>query len=189
MKWEEVKDIKTLAKIKSVEEMVPTPLKASNAAFIWEEQYRILEMCLQVDCTIEEACNYAWISVPSYYKHREKNPEFARRMDLAKQLPMMNARAAVMRRILQGDAKMALEFLNRRDRRYKPDAADELELAKKTNVTFNIVETKWADWVTSTELKSASDWYANSSEPEKLTPRENEDQVLENMDSLISNNE
>lgn len=43
----------------------------------------------------------AGISIPSYYNHREKNPDFARRMDAARQFPKLVARAAVMRRIRQ----------------------------------------------------------------------------------------
>lgn len=56
---EEVKDLKTLSKIKSVEEMLPT--NGSNQVNkshqqIGEEQYSILEQALRLDCTIEDAC-------------------------------------------------------------------------------------------------------------------------------------
>ena len=54
-----------------------------------------------MDGTIEEACILAGISVPSYYKHRNTNPDFARRMDIARQFPKMIARAAIQRRIRQ----------------------------------------------------------------------------------------
>lgn len=100
----EVKDLKTLSKIKSVEEMLPktgrNQLCLKNPV-IGENEYSIIEDCLKQDCSIEEACMYAGISVASYYKHRDKNPDFAIRMDRARQFPRMMARAAVMRRIAQ----------------------------------------------------------------------------------------
>lgn len=52
-----------------------------------------------MDATIEEACMAAGISVPSYYKHKDKHPEFERRMAIAKEYPKVAARAAVMKRI------------------------------------------------------------------------------------------
>ena len=67
----------------------------------------------------------AGISLPSYYKHREKNPEFARRMDIARQFPKLVARAAIQKRIRQGDAKVALDYLRLRDKFYKEDASEE----------------------------------------------------------------
>jgi hypothetical protein len=98
-----------------------------NAAKIWEEQYRIIEETLKMDWTIEEWCMLAWISVPSYYKHKEKNPDFARRMEVARQFPKLIARAAVQRRIRQWDAKTALRFLELRDKRYKTEPVYEWE--------------------------------------------------------------
>jgi hypothetical protein len=43
----------------------------------------------------------AGISLQSYYKHKEKNPDFARRMEIARQFPKMVARAAIQKRIRQ----------------------------------------------------------------------------------------
>ena len=121
MDWEEVKDLKTLAKVKGVEEMLPKPAKNQiakwNNAKIWEEQYRIIEETLMMDGTIEEACILAWITVPTYYNHKNSNPEFARRIEIARQFPKMIARAAVQRRIRQWDAKTALRYLELRDKR------------------------------------------------------------------------
>ena len=100
----EVKDTKTLAKIKSVEEMIPKPAKNQiwwSQPKIWEEQYYIIEECLKMDWTVEEACILAGISVASYYHHRNTNPDFARRMDIARQFPKLIARAAIQRRIRQ----------------------------------------------------------------------------------------
>lgn len=195
-KWEEVKDFKTLAKVKSVEEMVPLPatnqIAKWNAAKIWEEQYVILEECLRMDGTIEEACILAGISVASYYHHRDTNPDFARRMDIARQFPKMIARAAVQRRIRQWDSKTAMDFLKLRDRRYKDEpVVEEWEATKTPVIQFiSVPSNEWQkDSQMSIEQKSASEWYANSWEAEKLTPWENEEEALRNIDLLNFSNE
>ena len=198
MKWEEVKDLKTLAKIKSVEEMLPrvadNQISKWDGAKIWEEQYRIIEECLMMDGTIEDACIYAGISVASYYHHRNTNPDFARRMDLARQYPKMVARAAIQRRIRQWDARTAMEFLKLRDKQYKPEAIDEnIEEIKRPVVQFiSVPSDEWAnnttnqDSQTPTKQNYAYEWSASSWE--KMTPWENEEEALRRLDSLNFNN-
>lgn len=196
MLGEEVKDVKTLAKIKSVEEMLPkageNQLNKSNPK-IWETEYRIIEECLMLDWTIEQGCMLAGISLPSYYKHREKNPEFARRMDIARQFPKLVARAAIQKRIRQGDAKVALDYLRLRDKFYKEDAHEEGSWAKLPTVQFiSVASNEWADqqnndWQMST--KQSSPYSTSSSSWEKMTPRENEEQALRNIDLLSSSND
>lgn len=196
MLGEEVKDVKTLAKIKSVEEMLPkageNQLNKSNPK-IWETEYRIIEECLMLDWTIEQGCMLAGISLPSYYKHREKNPEFARRMDIARQFPKLVARAAIQKRIRQGDAKVALDYLRLRDKFYKEDASEEGSWAKLPTVQFiSVASDEWADqqnndWQMST--KQNSPYSTSSTSWEKMTPRENEEQVLRNIDLLSSSND
>lgn len=205
MIWEEVKDIKTLAKVKTVEEMLPKVAKNQiskwDGAKIWEEQYRIIEECLMMDGTIEDACIYAGISVASYYNHRSSNPDFARRMDLARQFPKMVARAAIQRRIRQWDAKTALEFLKLRDKQYKPDNVDidlnEMWESKKPIVQFiSVASNEWADQSnsdTQNDIKqnSAYDTSVSFSEADEIdeTPRENDEQVLRNIDYASSNSD
>lgn len=194
MQWEEVKDLKTLAKVKTVEEMLPRPVEKPNQT-IWETEYRIIEECLQLDGTIEQGCMLAGISIASYYKHREKNPDFARRMDIARQFPKMIARAAIQRRIRQWDAKTALDYLKLRDRFYKEDAKEEGTETKAPVVQFiSVASNEWSNTTnpdTQTNIKqgSAWQWFASSWEAEKLTPRENEEQALRNIDLLTSSNE
>ena len=199
MDWEEVKDLKTLAKIQTVDEMIPVPAENQiskwNAARIWEEQYRIIETYLMMDATVEDACIAAWISVPAYYKHKEKNPDFSRRMEIAREYPKVAARAAVMKRIRLWDARTALEYLKLRDKRYKPDAVDEEKKDSWTKVEFTLVDTVAWDNTTNPdsqmaiEQKSAYDSSANSWEAEKLTPWENEEQALRNIDYMSSNSD
>ena len=196
MLGEEVKDFKTLAKVKSVEEMLPkageNQLNKSNPK-IWETEYRIIEECLMLDWTIEQGCMLAGISLPSYYKHREKNPEFARRMDIARQFPKLVARAAIQKRIRQGDAKVALDYLRLRDKFYKEDASEEGSWAKLPTVQFiSVASNEWADqqnndWQMSTKQNSPHS--TSSTSWEKMTPRENEEQVLRNIDLLSSSND
>lgn len=192
MDWEEVKDLKTLAKVQTVDEMIPAPAENQiskwNSARIWEEQYRIIETYLMMDATVEDACIAAWISVPAYYKHKEKNPDFARRMEIAREYPKVAARAAVMKRIRLGDARTALEYLKLRDKRYKDwHAEEESNRDNKTKVEFTLVSTvSWADQSendsqTSIKQNSPYDSSVNSWEEEKLTPWENEDSILEKL--------
>lgn len=200
--WEEVKDLKTLSRIKTVEEMVPIPAESqigkSNPR-IWEEQYRIIEDCLRMDCTVKEACDYAWISTVSYNNHKKSNPDFAIRVERAKQFPKMMARAAVMKRISQWDAKTALEYLKLRDKyRYNtvPWLDEEWEREEAGKVQFiSIPSNEWQSNTTSPDtqndikLSSASEWYASSWESERMTARENEEEVLRRLDSASFSSE
>ena len=193
MKWEEVTKVTDLAKVKSVDEMLPKPWK--NQTFkktptIWEDEYRIIEECLMMDCTVEEAVTTAWISYNSFINHKNKNPDFALRVERAKQFPKMIARAAVQRRIRQWDAKTALEFLKLRDKkRYNtvPWLDEEWKAGWASKVQFiSIPSNEWADQSnndsqTPTNASSASATSASFLEP--LTPRENEDEALRRLAS------
>lgn len=197
MYWEEVKDVKTLAKIKTVEEMLPTPAKNQthmNEPRIGEEQYKILEEMFRLDCTVEVACMHAWISVPSYYVHINKDPDLALRMSRAREFPKLVARAAIQRRIRQWDSKTALEYLKLRDKNYREDALEEESFKEKMKVEFTLVPSKdkWAedqqkDSPISISASSASEWYASSWE--RQTPWENEEEALKRLASLSSNSE
>ena len=196
--WQEVKWL-ALTKVKSVEEMVPEASEKNQLSrpnpTIGETEYRIIEETLMLDGTIEQGCMLAGISVPSYYKHREKNPDFARRMDIARQAPKLLARAAILKRIKQWDAKTAIDYLKLRDKFYKEDAREEAETSKAPVVQFiSVASDEWSnttnpDTQTSTKQGSAWQWFASSWEAEKMTPRENEEQALRNIDLLSFNNE
>lgn len=201
LEGEEVLDLKDLAKVKTVLEMMPKQAKKNQRAFwrpsLSEEHFRIVEECLKLDCTIREACDYAGISVPAYYNHYNKDPDFALRMDRARDFPKMMARTAVMKRIWQWDSKTALRYLELRDKqRYNTDIDvrdEEEEKKEESKVQFiSIPANEWADqWKndsqTSTSVSSASDTSATSWE--KQTLRENEDEALRRLDSLNFSNE
>jgi hypothetical protein len=118
-------------------------------------------------------------------------------MDAARQFPKLVARAAVMKRIRQWDAKTALRYLELRDKnRYNtvPWLNDswEQEWRDLPKVQFiSVPSNEWAgqwsnDFQTSINVSSVSDTSASSSE--KQTPRENEEQTLKRLDSLSFNN-
>jgi hypothetical protein len=173
--------------------MLPKPAK--NQTFkktptIWEDEYRIIEECLMMDCTVEEAVMTAWISYNSFINHKNKNPDFALRVERAKQFPKMIARAAVQRRIRQWDAKTALEFLKLRDKkRYNtiPWVDDEWKVEWAAKVQFiSIPSNEWADQSsndsqTPTNANSASATSVSLWEP--LTPWENEEEALRRLAS------
>lgn len=195
-RWELVTDETELSILQTVESMVPKAVNNPKWQ-IGEREYKIIEDCLKMDWTIEQWCMLAGISIPSYYKHREKNPEFARRMDIAKQFPKMVARAAIQKRIRQWDSRTALEYLKLRDKFYKPEYEwyEEGENRERQVVQFiSVASNEWQGNTTNldsqknTKQESASDWYLNSWEAETMTPRENEEQALKNIDSAIFNN-
>ena len=197
LEWEEVKNTTELAKVKSVYEMMPTFAEKNlrwGRPKLTEEHFSIVENCLRLDFTIWEACDAAWISVSAYYRYYNTDADFALRMDRAKDFPKMMARTAVMKRIRQWDAKTALRYLELRDKkRYNTDTGvkddDDTREEKAPVVQFiSVASNEWAenDWQTSTEPKSASEWYVSSWESEKLTPWENEDRVLKNIASTSS---
>ena len=199
LEGEEVKDVKTLSKIKTVDEFIPKPAKEDqrekwNLARIGETQYRIIEEYLMMDATIEEACMAAGISVPSYYHHKSEHPEFARRMAIAKEYPKVAARAAVMKRIRLWDAKTAMDYLKLRDRRYKQEY-EETESTSVPKVQFiSVASNEWADQSgndtqNDTKPNSAYDTSSSSWEVEKMTAWENEEQVLRNIDLLTFSND
>lgn len=201
MKWEEVTKVTDLAKVKSVSDMMPKPasenLRARGRPSLTEEHFRIIEDCLRLDFTITEACDAAWISLPAYYKHYNKDPDFALRMDRARNFPKQMARTAVMRRIWQWDAKTALEFLKLRDKnRYNTvpwlteewwDEAQDLPKVQFISVPSNEWADQWkSDSQTSINVSYASDTSAISSE--KQTPWENEEEALKRLNWLSFSN-
>lgn len=190
--------LKLPERVSSVEDMIHMSPTITNEV---EECADILENAFKMDATVEEACILAWISPATYYKRINQDPTLKRRMELAKDWSKMIAHAAIYNKMRKGDAKIALQFLKLRDKRYKDVTiwwAVEWEDWKAPIVQFISVDTnKWQksttspDEQTDTEQKLLSDWYANTWENsvEKKTNWENEEQVLRNIDLWASNNE
>lgn len=170
--------------------MMPSNMKENLRlkwnAHITEEHLKTIEDCLRLDFTIGEACDAAGISVSSYYIYYKKDPDFALRMDRAKNFPKQMARTAVMKRIWQWDAKTALRYLELRDKkRYNTDLDTNEEWEQKNELPkvqfISVPSNEWADqWKndsqTSTNLNSVSDTSANFWE--SSTWWENEEEIL-----------
>tara|TARA_R100001530_G_C4320833_1_gene155735 strand:- start:4380 stop:4670 length:291 start_codon:yes stop_codon:yes gene_type:complete len=77
---------------------------------------------------VSEACNYAGINQCTYYDRLKKDPQFSKKMQAAQDYPFILSRRTLMKAIVRDeDAKAAIEYLKRRDKRYKDKAAVELD--------------------------------------------------------------
>lgn len=90
-----------------------------------EHIVKLLEEAFKIDSTVTEACLYAWISRETYYTWLEEDGDFSDRMDKAKTFPFMLARNTLFNAVNAGDSKAAVEFLKRRDNRYKDKVESE----------------------------------------------------------------
>lgn len=188
----ELVDKTELSKVKSVYEMMPRSMDDNQRlkwnAHITEEHLKTIEDCLRLDFTITEACDAAGISLSSYYHYYKKDPDFALRMDRARNFPKQMARTAVMKRIRQWDAKTALRYLELRDKRFKTDeVVEEWEENTAPVVQFiSVASNEWASNTTNPDTQndikqsSASDSSVSSSESwtESQTWWENEEEIL-----------
>jgi hypothetical protein len=88
-----------------------------------EDVIKKLEEAIKIDCTIGQACAYAWINEATYYDHYKKNPQFSKRMDDAEKWLHILASQKWAEWIQKGDKDMIKEYKKKRDKRY----ADKLE--------------------------------------------------------------
>ena len=87
-----------------------------------------------------------------------------------------------------------MEFIKLRDRRYKPEAVEEeWEKAKAPVVQFiSVASNEWADQSnsdTQNDIKQNSAFDSSVNFWEVETPRENDEQVLRNIDYASSNSD
>ena len=185
----EPKEEKTLA-TRWVGNLVP---KAKRRSAV-EDSLDTLEQAFRLDATVDEACVLAWISAPSYYKYMaEPEHEEARlRMEQARNWTKLIARAAVSNEIWKWNAKVALEFLKMRDKRYAnnelvDDVVDNSKVVQFISVNTNKEweSTTSPDWVTDTKQNSHSDlsvtiWEETET---KMTWWDNEKEMLKRLNS------
>lgn len=81
-----------------------------------EAVVRKLEDALSWDCTVEEACAHAGIGVRTYYDERDRNEEFAQRMERAQQFPFVLAKKVLVVAMKENDGNLAMKFLKNRQR-------------------------------------------------------------------------
>ena len=158
-----------------------------------EDSLDTLEQAFRLDATVDEACVLAGISPATYYSYmsRPENEEAKLRMEQARNWTKLIARAAVSNEIWKWNAKVALEFLKMRDKRYaNNEIADDVVDNSKV-VQFISVNTnkEWdgtnSQWPTDTEQKLSSEWYANTWESveTKMTWWDNEEEMLKRLNS------
>lgn len=157
-----------------------------------EDSLDTLEQAFRLDATVDEACVLAGISPATYYSYmsRPENEEAKLRMEQARNWTKLIARAAVSNEIWKWNAKVALEFLKMRDKRYTnnelvDDVVDNSKVVQFISVNTN---KEWdgtsSQWPTDTEQKLSSEWYVSSWENEvKMTWWDNEKEMLKRLNS------
>lgn len=84
-----------------------------------EETLGLIESILRIDWTIEEASRHAGIDPDTYYRWVKSDKDLYDRFEKAKQYPFILARKTLMKGMQDGDNKSAIEYLKRRDNRYR----------------------------------------------------------------------
>ena len=164
-----------------------------------ESALSALETALKLDCPIEEACALAWVGRSTYYKYWKNFPWFRARMQKAMDYSKVLARAAVQNQIAKWDWKLALKYLQLRDKRMwaMPVIEDEEKEQAPIVQFISVASNKWDQtndqnsyWQMNIEQKSASDTSVTILENNKEsdTTRENEQEISERLNSLSSNN-
>lgn len=77
------------------------------------ESINKLETAFSFDCSIDEACLYAGITPPTYYKWLKKNPELVKRFELLRNTPILAARKTVVKK-LEESYTNAMDYLSRK---------------------------------------------------------------------------
>jgi hypothetical protein len=75
-----------------------------------------LEQAFMIGSTVEEACILSGVSRSAYYKQLNKDPDFMDRMAYFQAIPVLVARYTVFTAIRNGDAKVAMWYLERKRR-------------------------------------------------------------------------
>lgn len=75
-----------------------------------EENINKLKEAFAIDATIEEACFYANIAIPTYYNWIEKNPKLLNEFNALRNKPVLKARQEVVMG-LDGDKHFSFQYL------------------------------------------------------------------------------
>jgi len=160
-----------------------------------------LETALKLDCPIDEACAIAGIGRSTYYKYWKMHAWFRARMQKAMDYPKVLARASVQNQIAKWDWKLALKYLQLRDKRmWAAPVMDEEETKEQAPIVqfIQVSSNKWVnanntenqDSLNDINQKSVSDTSVtileNSNETD--TTWENEAEISERLNLLSSNN-
>lgn len=107
--------------------ITPDVVKKLRAAFMY-------------DAPIEEACKYAGISKVTFYKHYKEDEGFMNEIDKIRTLALRTARRVLIKSMDSDNEaiaqKGAIEFLRRRDPRYRDKIEGEIKEEKDVTVKF-----------------------------------------------------
>lgn len=176
-----------------------TPHKGRHR--LTETNFAALEAALKLDCTINEACAIAGMTRITYYKYWREEKWFRDRMQRAMDYTKILARAAVQHNIAKWDGKLALKYLQLRDKRMWTQNINDGEEEQQTQapvVQFISVAPK--SWNT-TNLENqnptmqSTPWDTSVTILESWTDKseneiwENEEEILERLNLSTSSNE
>ena len=77
------------------------------------ETVKKFEEAFSLDCTVSEACFYAWVSREAYYNFLERYPEYVDRFKALRNKPVLLARQELIKGI-KWSPEMALKYLERK---------------------------------------------------------------------------
>jgi hypothetical protein len=92
-----------------------TKRKAGRPKIITPLVEKSLEMAFMNGLSAQEACEYAGIHRATFYRHLETHPDFAERVEIAKERPMNMARQTVVKSLASGHVPTAKWYLSRKD--------------------------------------------------------------------------
>lgn len=94
---------------------VATKTRGRPTVFSYDVVHK-LEQAFAMGCNVEEACIYSGVSRSAYYKKLENDPDFMDRIERCKVYMILKARQVVCTAIENGDAKIAMWYLERKRR-------------------------------------------------------------------------
>lgn len=77
------------------------------------EAIKKLEQAFSFDCSIDEACLFADITPPTYYKWLKKNPKLVKRFEALRNKPVLLARERVVKGLSESYSN-AMDYLSRK---------------------------------------------------------------------------
>ena len=98
------------------------------------ETVKKIEEAFSLDCTVSEACFYAWISRETYYTFIKKYPEYADRFEALRNKPVLLARQELVKG-MKWNPEMALKYL---ERKRKNEFSLKQEIEQNTTIQWEI---------------------------------------------------
>lgn len=96
----------------------------------------------RIDCTVAEACAYAWIDPSNFYRRCQVDDNFRNEMRAAMQYPFFKAKKVLFNSMNSEREdiaqKWATEYLKRREPRYKDKVESSVDMELDANVDQNI---------------------------------------------------